>query len=137
MITALRDTVLDFLDKVDWPLLLALCAVMASSLVVQSSAGGGEMRVVIAQGLRFVAGLGVMVLLSRVSPARLRIWTPFVFGLTLALLPLVFAFGSGRSARLWINLGVFYLQPGELLKISVPMMMAWYLHRVVLPPSWG
>ena len=137
MITALRDTVLDFLDKVDWPLLLALCAVMASSLVVQSSAGGGEMRVVIAQGLRFVAGLGVMVLLSRVSPARLRIWTPFVFGLTLALLPLVFAFGSGRSARLWINLGVFYLQPGELLKISVPMMVAWYLHRVVLPPSWG
>ena len=137
MITALRDTVLDFLDKVDWPLLLALCAVMASSLVVQSSAGGGEMHVVIAQGLRFVAGLGVMVLLSRVSPARLRIWTPFVFGLTLALLPLVFAFGSGRSARLWINLGVFYLQPGELLKISVPMMVAWYLHRVVLPPSWG
>ena len=137
MITALRDFILDFLDKLDWPLFLALCAVMAASLIVQSSAGGGDSHVVIAQAARFVAGMGVMVLLSRVSPARLRIWTPVVFGITLALLPLVFAFGSGRSARLWINLGVFYLQPGELLKLTVPMMVAWYLHRVVLPPGWG
>lgn len=60
MIPELRDAVLDFLDKVDWPLLLALCAVMAASLVVQSSAGGGEMRVVLAQGARFAAGLGVL-----------------------------------------------------------------------------
>lgn len=124
-------------DKVDWPLLMALFAVMAASLIVQSSAGGGDMHVVIAQGARFGIGLVAMVLLTRVSPARLRIWTPLAFAMTLALLPLVFAFGSGRSARLWINLGFFYLQPGELLKLTVPMMVAWYLHRVVLPPRWG
>jgi len=137
MFAVLREMLLDFLDKVDWPLLSALCAVMAASLIVQASAGGGDMHVVIAQGARFAAGIGVMILLSRVSPGRLRIWTPIVFAATLALLPLVFAFGHGRSARLWINLGVFYLQPGELLKLTVPMMVAWYLHRVVLPPRWG
>jgi rod shape determining protein RodA len=137
MLAALREWLLDFLDKVDWPLLCALCAVMAASLVVQASAGGGDSHVVFAQGARFIAGLGVMVLLSRVPPGRLRTWTPIVYAATLALLPMVFAFGSGRSARLWINLGVFYLQPGELLKLSVPMMVAWYLHRVVLPPRWG
>ena len=137
MIAVVREFIEELLDKIDWPLLVALCAVMAASLVVQSSAGGGEMRVVIAQAARFVIGLGALVLLSRVPPARLRIWTPIVFAFTLALLPMVFLFGSGRSARLWINLGVFYLQPGELLKISVPMMVAWYLHRVPLPPRWG
>ncbi|CAN5176993.1 rod shape-determining protein RodA [soil metagenome] len=137
MLGVLREMLLDFLDKVDWPLFGALCAVMGASLVVQWSAGGGDAHVVIAQGVRFLAGIGVMILLSRVSPGRLRIWTPIVFAATLALLPLVFAFGSGRSARLWINLGLFYLQPGELLKLSVPMMVAWYLHRVALPPSWG
>jgi rod shape determining protein RodA len=137
MIGVAREFVLKLLDKIDWPLLAALCAVMAASLIVQSSAGGTDSHVVVAQGARFVAGLGVMVLLSRVSPGRLRIWTPVAFGFTLALLPLVFAFGSGRSARLWINLGFFYLQPGELLKLTVPMMLAWYLHRVVLPPRWG
>jgi len=137
MIAVVREFIEELLDKIDWPLLVALCCVMAASLVVQSSAGGGEMRVVYAQGARFVIGLGALVLLSRVPPARLRIGTPNVFAFTLALLPMVFAFGSGRSARLWINLGVFYLQPGELLKISVPMMVAWYLHRVPLPPRWG
>ena len=119
------------------PLLLALCAVMVASLVVQSSAGGGDSHVVIAQGARFAAGLGAMVLLTRVSPARLRIWTPIVFAMTLALLPMVFAFGSGRSARLWINLGFFYLQPGELLKLTVPMMVAWYLHRGAVAAALG
>jgi len=137
MISALREFVLRMLDKIDWPLLLALSGVMVASLIVQSSAGGGDSHVVFAQGARFVAGLGVMVLLTRVSPGRLRIWTPLAFALTLVLLPMVFAFGSGRSARLWINLGIFYLQPGELLKLTVPMMLAWYLHRVVLPPRWG
>jgi rod shape determining protein RodA len=137
MIASLREFLLKLFDKVDVPLLLALCAVMLASLIVQSSAGGGDSHVVLAQGARFAAGLGAMLFLTRVSPGRLRIWTPIVFAMTLALLPLVFAFGSGRSARLWINLGFFYLQPGELLKLTVPMMVAWYLHRVPLPPGWG
>ena len=51
----------ELLDKIDWPLLVALCGVMAASLVVQSSAGGGESRVVIAQGARFVIGLGAII----------------------------------------------------------------------------
>ena len=136
MIGWLRDWLLDLIDKVDWPLLFALMGVMAASLVVQSSAGGGEMRVVIAQAARFGAGVFALLLISRIPPSRLRRWTPLAFVFTLALLPLVFAFGSGRSARLWINLGFFYLQPGELLKLSVPMMVAWYLHRSILPPRW-
>jgi len=110
--------------------------VMVASLVVQSSAGGGDSHVVIAQGARFVAGVIAMVMISRIPPARLRTWTPLIFACTLALMPLVFVLGSGRSARLWIHLGFFYLQPGELLKLTVPMMLAWYLHSVRLPPGW-
>jgi rod shape determining protein RodA len=136
MISWLRDWLLEFVDKVDWPLLLALCAVMVASLVVQSSAGGGNSHVMIAQGARFVAGVIAMIFISRIPPARLRTWTPLIFAFTVALMPLVFVLGSGRSARLWINLGVFYLQPGELLKITVPMMLAWYLQSVRLPPGW-
>ena len=83
MIAAAREFVEELLDKIDWPLLLALCGVMAASLVVQSSAGGGEMRVVIAQAARFAVGMVALVLLSRVPPAKLRLWTPIVFALTL------------------------------------------------------
>ena len=137
MIAALREFIEELFDKIDWPLLAALCGVMVASLVVQASAGGGDTEAVLKQGARFAIGCVALLLLSRIPPNKLRHWTPLAFGLTLALLPLVFVVGSGRSARLWINLGVFYLQPGELLKISVPMMVAWYLHRVPLPPRWG
>lgn len=132
-----RDLVGRITDKLDLPLLLALLALMVISLVVLSSASDGNSRLVLSQGLRFAVGLGALVLISRIPPAKLRLWTPLAYAGSLALLSLVFVFGSGRSANLWLNLGVFYLQPGELLKLSVPMMLAWYLHSVVLPPHWG
>ena len=124
-------------EKVDLPLLLALLAIMFISLVVLASASGENSRLVLSQGVRFGIGVGAMVLVSRLPPARLRLWTPLAYAASLALLAMVFVFGSGRSANLWLNLGVFYLQPGELLKLSVPMMLAWYLHAAVLPPRWG
>jgi rod shape determining protein RodA len=55
----------------------------------------------------------------------------------LSMLPLmaVYVIGTGKYGQRWLNLGVFYLQPSELLKLSLPLMMAWYLHRQPLPPS--
>ncbi len=44
-------------------------------------------------------------------------------------LVLVLFIGSGKHGAHWINLGVFYFQPSELLKLSLPMMVAWYLDR--------
>ncbi|TNJ33971.1 rod shape-determining protein RodA [Arenimonas terrae] len=133
----LRDLAARLLEKVDLPLLLALLCVMLISLVVLASASGENSRLVLSQGVRFAVGVGAMVLISRLPPGKLRLWTPLAYAMSLVLLALVFVFGSGRSANLWLNLGVFYLQPGELLKLSVPMMLAWYLHSVPLPPRWG
>jgi rod shape determining protein RodA len=47
---------------------------------------------------------------------------------------LVLLIGTGKHGRHWINLGVVYVQPAELLKLSLPMMVAWYLDRQALPP---
>ncbi|GAB2498272.1 rod shape-determining protein RodA [Arenimonas alkanexedens] len=132
----LRETLARLFGKVDLPLLLALLCVMLISLVVLASASGENSRLVLSQAVRFGIGVGAMVLISHIPPARLRLWTPLAFAASLVLLAAVFVFGSGRSANLWLNLGVFYLQPGELLKLSVPMMLAWYLHSAVLPPRW-
>lgn len=138
MMRWLQAWLADWIDCIDFPLLIGLLLILMTSLVVLSSAGAADGdHYVLAQGARFAAGLVAMLVIARIPPHRLRAWTPIIFGLTLALMPVVFAVGSGRSARLWINLGFFYLQPGELLKLSVPMMVAWYLHRVVLPPTWG
>lgn len=137
MIRWLQAWIADWMECIDVPLLIGLLLILATSLIVLSSAGAESgQHFVIAQGARFAAGLFAMLLIAKTPPHRLRAWTPIIFAFTLALMPVVFAVGSGRSARLWINLGFFYLQPGELLKLSVPMMVAWYLHRVVLPPTW-
>lgn len=123
----------------DWPLCAALAALMGFGLAVLYSAGGptGGAALVKAQGARFVVGLVAMWALSRIPVPRLRGWSPLVYVLSLLPLLAVLVVGTGRHGRHWLNLGVFYLQPSELLKITLPMMVAWYLHHRPLPPRLG
>ncbi|HZF99069.1 MAG TPA: rod shape-determining protein RodA [Pseudoxanthomonas sp.] len=128
-----------FARTLDWFLLMALAALMVIGLAVLYSAGGETqgMYLVLAQGARFAFGLGILWALSRVTPTRLRAWTPGVFAASLVPLLLVLVVGTGKHGQHWIDLKLFYLQPAELMKISLPMMMAWYLHREPLPPRLG
>ena len=122
-------------SRLDPVLLGLLLLLMALSLAVLFSASGGRESVVIAQGVRFGIGLTAMLAIAQIAPTQLRTWSPWLYLASLGLLALVPVFGSGRSGQHWLDLGVFYLQPGELLKLSVPMMLAWLLHRAVLPPT--
>src|SRR5690606_31149712 len=121
----------------DLPLLAALAALMAIGLAVLYSAGGQSTSLVVAQGARFGVGLAAMWGLSRLPPTQLRNWTPLVYGASLLPLVAVLLVGEGRHGAHWINLGVFYFQPSELLKLSLPMMVAWYLNTQPLPPRLG
>ena len=132
----LFDLLLRFLRTLDLPLLGALLALMAIGLAVLYSAGGEKLGLVYAQGARFAVGLGAMWALSRIPPTRLRHWTPAVYALSLLPLVVVLFFGTGKHGGHWLNLGVFYFQPSEVLKLSLPMMMAWYLQREPLPPRF-
>ena len=126
-----------FLRTLDAPLMAALLALMAIGLAVLYSAGGGSTTLVMAQGARFAVGMGAMWALSRVPPTQLRNWTPPVYAVTLIPLLLVLVVGEGKHGNHWINLGVFYFQPAELLKLSLPMMVAWYLNTQPLPPRFN
>lgn len=122
------------LRSLDLPLLAALLALMAIGLAVLSSAADGNARLVTAQGARFAVGLGIMWAISRLSPNQLRNWSPHVFMASLLPLVAVLFVGDGKHGNHWINLGVFYFQPAEVLKLSLPMMVAWHLNRKPLPP---
>lgn len=121
---------------IDWWLFGALLGLMAIGLAVLYSAGGESSRLVVAQGARYGVGIGAMWLLSRLPTYRLRNVSPLVYAVSLVPLLLVLFIGEGRSGAHWINLGVFYFQPAELLKLSLPMMAAWYLNRSRLPPGF-
>jgi rod shape determining protein RodA len=71
---------------------------------------------------------------AQVSPRTLHFWTPWLFGIGVTLLIAVLVFGEGKGAQRWLDLGVVRFQPSEMLKLVVPMMVAWYLADAALPP---
>jgi len=122
--------------RVDVPLLLAILAVLGIGLVNLHSASDGNWAMVMSQAARLGVGLAALWGLSRIPPQQLRLWTPWLFAASLLLLILVPVFGTGRSGRHWLNLGVVYIQPAELTKVAVPMAVAALFHGRRLPPSW-
>ena len=125
----------DLFWHLDPPLLTALLALCALSLIILYSAGGEDMGLLLRQGVRIVVAVGVMVALAQVAPESLSRWAPYVFGVGLILLILVLVVGIvGKGAQRWLNLGLFRFQPAEIMKLGVPMMVAWVLTRNPLPP---
>jgi len=126
-----------FTRTLDWPLLAALVALMCIGLAVLHSATNQNVAMVTSQGSRFVIGLGAMWVLSRIPAVQLRRFTPAAYIASLLPLVAVLFMGTGRSGQHWLNLGAFYVQPAELMKLSLPMMAAWWLGQQPTPPRLG
>jgi rod shape determining protein RodA len=122
--------------RLDLPLLGALLLLSACGLVTLYSASDLDRHLVLNQSLRFALGGVLMLLIARIPPSVLRTWTPWLYVASLLLLVAVAVLGQGRGANRWLNLGVMRFQPSELVKLTLPMMVAWYLHVRELPPRW-
>ncbi|HJT97394.1 MAG TPA: rod shape-determining protein RodA [Rhodanobacteraceae bacterium] len=122
--------------RLDLPLLAALLLVGAIGLVTLYSAGDMDPRIVVNQSARFALGGIMLIVISRIPPSTLRTWTPWLYAFSIVLLVIVELFGEGRGANRWLDLKVVRFQPSEILKLSMPMMVAWYLHSQRLPPNW-
>lgn len=122
--------------RLDPVLLVLLLLVMGFGLVVLYSASGQDTAMVYRQAVRLGVGLAVMMVISQVPPHILRVWTPWLYGagVVLLLATLIVGVGPGGTQR-WLNLVVVRFQPSELMKLAVPMMVAWQLHTRPLPPS--
>jgi len=121
--------------RLDPPLLLGLVLVLGFGLLVLYSASGEDISVVYRQAARIGVGLLAMVALSLVPPYILRVWTPWLYFFGIVLLLLTWALGEGRGANRWLDFGFIRFQPSEIMKLAVPMMVAWYFHPKSLPPS--
>ena len=120
----------------DIPLLLGLLLLSGIGLAVLYSAGGQDTNLLVRQGIRLALAFTAMFVLAQVSPRHLFFWTPWLYAIGILLLIAVLAFGDvAQGAQRWISIGPLNFQPSEMLKISVPMMVAYYVGGGSLPPS--
>jgi len=121
----------------DVPLLITLLAVIGLGFVVLYSAVGGQTELLVRQGIRIFVALMVFVVVAQIQPRTLKLWTPWIFLFGVTLLVLVLVTGVvGQGAQRWLDLGIVHFQPSELLKLAVPMMVAWFMHERRLPPTF-
>jgi rod shape determining protein RodA len=122
----------------DVPLAVVLLLLSAVGLIVLYSASGQSSEVIVRQVIRLAAGFAVMLALAQISPQHLARWTPWMYGIGLFLLVAVLVMGEiGKGAQRWLDFGILRFQPSEIMKVAVPMMVAWYLAENPLPPSRG
>ena len=130
-------TVLERLH-LDRNLFYALLALSFLSLMVVYSAAARDNAVALGHIGRLALGFIVLVVLAQVRPENLERWSPYIFGAALILLVLVLAIGTtAKGAARWLNLGFLKFQPSELMKLALPMMLAWFFVRDGLPPRWS
>ncbi|PIE41310.1 MAG: rod shape-determining protein RodA [Gammaproteobacteria bacterium] len=122
----------------DPPLLGGLLLLISGGLFVLYSASGESIDMVWRQGSRLVAGLVVMMFLAQIPPRTYKRWSPALFGVGVLLLIAVLVIGiQAKGAQRWLTIpGVgARFQPSEIMKLIVPMMVAWYLAERALPPG--
>ncbi len=122
--------------RIDMPLAIALTVLALLGLTVLYSASDLDTGMVVGQAMRFLAGAVLLLAISRIPPTLLRVWTPWLYAVSLVLLVVVQVLGEGHGASRWLDIGVVRFQPSELMKLALPMMVAWYLHPRPLPPRW-
>ena len=114
------------LDKTLGVIVLALVAI---SIVTFISATSGTHVKFVDQVRNLIVSIGLMLIVSRIPPKWLEKSAIWIYTIGIALLLAVAAFGLiKKGARRWVNIGIV-IQPSEIMKIAMPMMLAWYFQR--------
>ncbi len=126
---SLRQRLLPTLTGFDGPLAFAVFLLACAGLLTMYSSGYDH-------GTRFVdhsrnmliAGL-IMFIVAQVPPQRLMSFAVPLYTIGVALLIAVAVFGlTKKGAKRWINVGIV-IQPSEILKIAMPLMLAWWFQK--------
>ncbi|MCY4212160.1 MAG: rod shape-determining protein RodA [Gammaproteobacteria bacterium] len=122
-------------DPILWVLLVTL---ILYGLVMLYSAVERDMDIVGGQVARLCLALVLMGMAAQVHPARYLRWAPGLYAAGVLLLVAVLLAGvTVKGSQRWLELpGIGRFQPSELMKIALPLMIAWYFHDRPLPPTF-
>lgn len=113
----------------DFFLLLIIGWLAAIGLLAMYSAGYDHGTRFTEHWRNMLLAAGILFVVAQIPPQRLMLAAVPLYSLGIALLVAVLLFGiTKKGAQRWVNVGVV-IQPSELLKIAVPLMLAWWFHR--------
>lgn len=121
---------------IDGWLLLGILLLLSTSVAVVFSASGGEWAVAERHLIRIGIALGLMVLFAQIPPHWISLLTPGLFAVGLLMLIAVPIVGDiGKGAQRWLEFGPIRFQPSELMKVVLPLMVAWIFANSGYPPD--
>ncbi|MBN9568268.1 MAG: rod shape-determining protein RodA [Alphaproteobacteria bacterium] len=127
-------TLSEKLLEVDWGLIILITLAACAGFAMLYSIAGGHLRPWAGpQIVRFAAGLLILVAAAMID---IRVWMGLAYpayGVAFLLLLVVQSMGHvGLGAQRWIDLGPLQIQPSELMKISLVLALARYLHGLTV-----
>ncbi|HJT60515.1 MAG TPA: rod shape-determining protein RodA [Burkholderiales bacterium] len=117
-------------EGIDPPLLMVILSLSLLGFAALFSASYEAPGRVVNQVMHLSLALCAMWVTAQIAPQTLMRFAVPAFVVGVALLVAVALFGDVvNGARRWLHVGVTRFQPSEMLKLAVPMMLAWYFHR--------
>ena len=114
----------------DGALALAVVMLAAAGLLTMYSAGFDHGTRFVDHGRNMLIAAGVMFVVAQLSPQRLAQLAVPLYVVGVALLVATAVFGvTKKGATRWLHVGVIDIQPSEILKIAMPLMLAWWFQR--------
>ncbi|MEP7084482.1 MAG: rod shape-determining protein RodA, partial [Betaproteobacteria bacterium] len=116
--------------RIDGFLLGGALTIAGLGLLVLYSATDASTARVTGQALNLLFALSVMWVAANITPQHYMRWAVPLFTIGVLLLMSVAVFGTiVNGSRRWLSLGVTRIQPSEMMKIAVPLLLAWYFNR--------
>ena len=124
-----RQRIMPWLSGFDGPLAFAVFLLACAGLLTMYSSGWDHGTRFVDHGRNMVLATVIMFFVAQIPPQRLMALAVPLYTVGVALLIGVALFGiTKKGARRWINLGVT-IQPSEILKIAMPLMLSWWFQK--------
>ncbi len=113
----------------DGPLAFAVFLLACAGLLTMYSSGYDHGTRFMDHGRNMLIAASIMFVVAQIPPQRLMAFAVPMYALGVALLIAVALFGiTKKGARRWVNIGIT-IQPSEILKIAMPLMLAWWFQK--------
>ncbi len=122
---------------VDATIVFLLLCISGYGLLILYSAVGQQSAPVLAQSIKLGIATVTMLIMAQIPPVVYLRFAPWLYVLGLLMLGLIYFVGfEVNGSRRWLRIpGVVNFQPSEIMKLVVPMILAWYFHDRHLPPK--